>query len=141
MSEEQKTEEKKDEKKQRVQIRDITNEGAAKNKELKFTKRIHLTCENEDGETLEGDLTLTRPNIAGEARIGVIMADLRQDKPLSALDRNTARLHEWLATCMVMVTSAPPWWDPENSYDSELLMRVYAEALAFWQSFRKPSVG
>lgn len=135
--EEKKLDEEKVEKKERVQIRDITEDGAKKNKELRFTKRFHMTCRDEDGNLLEGEFTIKRPNIGEAARIGVMMAEMRQDKPLQSLDRGTAKTHEWLATCLVCVTNSPPWWDPENMYDEEPLAKCYAVVVAYWNSFRK----
>jgi len=134
----EKPEEKKDEKKEHVEVRDVTAEGAEKNKELRFTKRFHMVVRDEGGETMhEGEFTIKRPTIGESARIGVLMAEYRQDKPISALDYATVKTHEWLATCVVCVTKAPPWWDPENMYDNEPLAKCYAEVVAFVNSFRK----
>jgi len=139
---EEKQEEEKDEapKEEKIQIFDLTEEGASKNKELRFTKRFRMRYTNEDGEVLDGEFTIKRPNLAETARIGVIMAELREDKPVSSLDRTTLAMHEWIATCQIVVTKAPPWWNPEEMYDSEPLQRVFAEALAFQNSFRTKRV-
>ncbi len=138
---EEKTEEKKEEKPpEKVSIRDVTAEGAEKNKEMRFTKRFHMTYRTAEGDILEGEFTIKRPTIGEAARIGVLMAEMRQDKPMSSIDRATAATHEWLATCMVCVTKAPPWWDPNNMYEEEPLLKCYQEVVAFWNSFRK-SVG
>jgi len=138
MSEEKPVEE---EKPQKVKIRDVTEEGAAKSKELRYTKRLAMTYTNDEGVTLQGEFTIKRPTLGEQARIGVICAEMRQDKPLSALDRATASLHDALASCSVCIIKAPPWWDPENMYDTEPLMQLFKEAIAFWNSFRKDSVG
>lgn len=136
---EETTEEKK--KPERISIKDLTDEGAAsKSKELRFTKRFTMTIHHEDGTVEEGEFNIKRPTIGEQGRIGVLMAELRQDKPLHSIDRNTATLHEAIATCSVVVTKAPPWWDPENAYDDEPLMRVFGEALAFFNSFRRSSM-
>jgi hypothetical protein len=136
--EEKKTAEEK--KNQRVQIRDVTTDGAEKNKELRYTKRFHMVYRGDNDEMFEGEFTIKRPTIGEAAKIGVMMAEMRQDKPLIAIDRATANTHEWLATCIVCVTQSPPWWDPENMFDAEPLQKCYAEVVAFWNSFRKGSV-
>lgn len=136
--EEQKTEEQTEKKKEeRVSVRDVTEAGAAKAKELRFTKRVQMTWIDEDDARHEGEFTIKRPTIGESARIGVLMAEMRQDKPLSSIDRSTASLHERLATCIVCITKAPPWWDPENMFDEEPLLKLYASVVAYFNSFRK----
>lgn len=124
----------------RVQIRDVTTEGANKDKELRFTKRIYVTYTNEAGEVLEGEFTIKRPTIGDQSRIGVIMAEMREDKPPNSLDAYTFNLHEWIATCRVTITASPPWWNTEDLFDDAPLRRVFQEVRAFVASFRKPSV-
>lgn len=138
MSEEKKTEEKKPQ--ERVSVRDITDETAKKDAKLRYTKRVMVDYEDEDGTKMTGEFTIVRANIEGQSRIGTIMADLREDKPAHSLDRVTFALHEAIATCRVCVTQSPPWFDPTNMYDDVVLMRVAGEALAFNNSFRKPLV-
>lgn len=135
-TEETKVEEKKPEESGRVQIRDLTNEGAEKNKELRFTKRVHMVWKDEDGFIHEGDFTIKRPTIGESTRIGVLMAEMRQDKPIASIDYATSKMQERIATCIVCVTQAPPWWDPENMYDEEPIVKLYALVVAYWNSFR-----
>jgi hypothetical protein len=131
--------EKKDEEESTVKIRDISDEGVAQTKEMRFTKRFTLEWDSEDG-VKQGEFTIKRPTIGEQARIGVRLAELREDRPQSAIDWKTLQLHEWIATCAIVVTSAPPWWEPENSYDIEPLRRVYGRALEFFNSFRRKGV-
>lgn len=138
--EEEKKEEPKKEEPKKVEIFDVTDEGASKNKDMRFTKRFRMVYRTDDGEVLQGEFTIKRPTIGETSKIGVIMAELREDKPLSAIDRTTAALHEWIAYCQVVVTKAPPWWNTESIYDSEPIQRVYLEALAFINSFRNRGV-
>ena len=137
--EEKKPEEAKTEPK-KVDIRDITVGGAEKDKDLRCTKQCHVTYRSDDGETFEGEFTVKRYNIGEQARVGVIMAELRQDKPESSIDPGTLQVHEWIAVCSVCLTVIPPWWNPTEMYDLEPLKRVYEEALAFQQTFRKKRV-
>lgn len=136
-TEETKSEEKKPE---NIKIRDITDEGAAKTKELRYTKRFLMDWIDEDGVKHSGEFVIKRPNIGEQARIGVIAAELREDKPVTSLDRSTHNLHEWIATCQVVVTQAPDWFKPTEMFDVEPVQRVYLEALAFHSSFRKGSL-
>lgn len=122
----------------KVEIRDITEDGAAKAKELRFTKRFSMVWRTDDGEIREGEFTIKRPTIGETTRIGVLMAEMRQDKPAASLDWATAKTHERIATCTVCVVKAPPWWDPENMFEEEPLIEVYAQVVAYWNSFRKP---
>lgn len=145
MAEEQKTEEKKttEEKKKRVVIRDITDEAsAAKQKELRFSKRFHVRWDTGDEVegVKEGDIVIKRPTIGDQARIGVLMAEMREDRPPSSLDMTTFTLHQWIAYCKVVVTQAPPWFVPEEMFDPEPLRDVYEVALTYFQSFRKAGV-
>lgn len=142
MSEEEKQpEEKPAEPEKRVKIRDITEEGAAKASELRYTKRFHMTYSNEDGVIQEGEFTIKRPNLSEQARIGTLCAELRDDKPAHSIDRATHQLHDALATCSVIVVQAPPWFKPSEMFDSDPLFEVYEVALKFHQSFRKDRVG
>ena len=124
----------------RVKIRDVTDEGASKDKTLRYTKRFIMSYTTEDGELLTGEFVIKRPTLGDQARIGTYAAELREDKPPNSVDRATFALQEWLATVSVVVTQAPPWFDPRNMFDSEPLQRVYEEALAFHASFRIKSL-
>jgi len=138
MEEEKKPEEATAEKpKDRIEIRDITPEGAAKAKDVRYTKRFFMDWLDEDDVKQSGEFTIKRPNIEERARIGTMMAELREDKPPSSIDRNTALLHEWMAVCSVCVIQSPPWFNTKM-YDSEPMQRAYLEVLAFQQSFLKP---
>lgn len=140
MAEEAKQEEKPEEKvepKTRIQIRDITSDGALKAKDIRFTKRFFMEWLDEDDVKQSGEFTVKRPNIEERARIGTLLAELREDKPPSSIDRATSQLHQWLAVCSVVVVQFPPWFQPQTMYDAGPLERVYLEALAFDQSFRK----
>ena len=136
------TEEKKPEEKPlpKVDVRDLTPAGAEKDKDLRFTKRFHVTWRTDDGDVLEGDFTVKRTNIGEQARVGVIMAELREDKPVDSIDRGTLQCHEWIAMCTVSLTVVPPWWNPTEMYELDVLKRVYEEALAFQNTFRKKRV-
>lgn len=137
--EEQKTEEQAPD---NIQIRDLTEEGASKDKELRFTKRFHMDVMQDDGTKLTGVFTIKRPTIGDQARVGIILADLREDKPVDAIDAGTLQIHEMIAVCKVWVTEAPKWFENiEDSYDIAPLQRVYLEALAFRNSFRAVRVG
>ena len=138
---EAKVEEKEEKKPEKIKIRDITEEGASKAKELRFTKRFVMDWIDEDNVSHSGEFTIKRPNLGEQARIGVIAAELREDKPVTSIDRATYNLHEWIATCQVVVTQAPPWFRPAEMFDPEPVQRVFLEALAFQTSFRKGSVG
>jgi hypothetical protein len=140
MEEEKQAEEVEKKDDEKVKVFDITEEGAAQTKEMRFTKRFRLRIQHDDGEIQEGEFTIKRTTIGEQARIGVIMAELREDKPANSIDRNTFALHEWMATVQVVVMKAPPWWKPEDMFDAEPVRKVYLEALRFQNSFRKGSV-
>lgn len=140
MEEEKKPEEGTEEKKPKdtIQIRDVTDAGS-NDKALRFTKRFWMDWESEDGKQ-SGEFTIKRPTLGEQARIGTLAAEYREDKSPQSLDRATFALHNWMATCAVVVTKAPTWFDPVNMFDSEPLLRVYEEARAFFESFRKKRV-
>ena len=136
---EEKQQEEASKKNDKIDVRDITEEAARKDAKLKYTKRLHVTFTTDEGEKLEGDFEIKRANINDQGRIGTIMAGLRDDKPISALDWRTTELHEAMAVCQVCVTQAPPWFTMEM-YESDVVLRVSEEALAFQKSFRKSLV-
>lgn len=123
------------------QVRDLTEEGASKDKSLRFTKRFHMTWTDDEGTKHEGDFVIKRPTLGDQARIGVLCAEYREDKPPSSIDRATFSLHEWVATCAVIVTHSPEWFDPVNMYDTLPVKKVYEVAFAWFATFRIKSVG
>lgn len=142
MSDEQKAQEENPEKteekpKERIQVRDITPEGASKVKDLKFTKTFRMTVELDDGAIVEGDFTCKRLTVAETARIGIVKAQLALDTPPQALDLATKQLHEWMALCQVALTAKPDWFNMDEMFDTGPLARAYEEVRAFNNSFRK----
>lgn len=123
----------------KIQVRDLT-ETATGSKALRFTKRFAMDWEDEEGVKHSGEFTIKRPTLGDKARIGTLAAEYREDKSPGSLDRATWHLHQCMATCAVVVTAAPPWFDPVNMFDAEPLMRVFEVAREFEESFRKSRV-
>ena len=104
-------------------------------KKLAFTKSFMISYKNpDDGRTYSGRFTCKRPTLGDVTQIGIIKSRLLMGEKLN---RELDYMNEMLAYCQVCLTEVPDWWNPEQSYDPALLVKVY-EYVRHWESsFRR----
>ena len=105
---------------------------------VKFTKTFHVDYMDPDtGVHQVGTFVASRATIGMLAEIGVTTARLNGGvEP----DSQTRFLNSMRAYCAVVLTTTPPWWDLDTSYDFQLLATVYDYTFAWEGSFRRKAL-
>lgn len=113
----------------------FTDAPASADKKLSFTKSFTLDYKSEeDGKRYVGTFTCQRLTIGASGQVRVMLARLNGGH---TLDSGTNALHFMIAYLSFALTSTPEWWDPENSYDLELLRKIFDYVRQWESSFRK----
>lgn len=119
-----------------VDIRDLTPDNE---KKLSFEKSFRVDYRDPfTGETFSGTFTVKRPTLGDLTQYGIFKSQLSGGEP--SVDRSIAWMNEMIAFTRVALTKVPDWWDPMNSYDEDLLTKVYDHVRAFQDSFREARV-
>lgn len=117
-------------------IKDLTSEGTddEQKKTLSVEKTFSFEWTDSEGVLRHGHFTARRFNIRDMGAVGIEKA--RLNAGALNVDLFTDRLHEMLAFCRYALVDTPPWWNPEEFFDPDLLHHVYSHVLDWHASFR-----
>ena len=123
-------------KKQNPSFEDVPSEDE---KKLVNTKVFVFDYQSpEDSRRYVGQFTCRRLTLGAIGQAGVTKARLNGGL---SVDRNTDMLHEMMSYLAVALIEVPDWWDPESSFDPNLLRSLYSYVRHWESNFRSGGVG
>ena len=134
------TEEKKDDDKKEetpsIIIKDVTEEGAAKEAaSISYTNSFVAEWTDPNTKILKvGTFQHHRLTVSELGQVGVQKAFLNGGQ--DTVDGTTSYLHEMIAHCRIALDDSPEWFDMDKLYDTAVLRTVYAKLRDWEATFR-----
>ena len=118
----------------------IKNRAPDKNDKLRTELVFDVEYDDpeDDNKTKTGTFIARRPTNGMNSRVSEARLNGGQEL---GLDRETLIFHRHLAYCFTVLKEAPAWWNPEGSFDSEPLKKIYEHVRHWESSFRPKRVG